>query len=73
MKAFSPNILIRQLLLQAWHAFRFQFARSFFMRGVSSPQVPPQPHVQGNRNAHHDERTYTQDKEPPDHSHSRVG
>src|SRR6267143_2310767 len=32
-----------------------------------------QPHVQGNRNTHHNQGTHTQDQEQPDHPHSRLG
>lgn len=39
------------------------------LRGL---QMAAQTHVQGDRNAHHDQRTHTQDQEPPDHSHSRL-
>src|SRR5258708_39088493 len=43
-----------------------------FLRCVSLPQMPPQTHVQGDCNAHYDQRTHTQDQEPPDHPHSRL-
>jgi hypothetical protein len=51
----------------------FQFAGSGVGSRVRRPQVPPQTHEQCNRHAHHDQRTDTQDKEPPDHPHDGVG
>src|ERR1700730_12009212 len=32
-----------------------------------------QPDLYGNRNTHHDQGTHTQDQEPPDHQHNRLG
>jgi hypothetical protein len=46
--------------------------RDAFLRGVRLPQMPSQTHVQGDRNAQYDQRTNTQDQEPPDHPHSRL-
>jgi len=39
---------------------------------VLGPQMTAQTHIQGDCNAHYDQRTYTQDQEPPDHPHSRL-
>jgi len=36
-------------------------------------EVAPQVDVQGNRDAHYDQRTDAQNQEPPDHPHSRLG
>ena len=41
--------------------------------GVLLLQVMSQVHVACNRHAHHDQSTETQDQEPPDHPHSRLG
>jgi hypothetical protein len=49
------------------------FTGASFPRSVSCLQVVSQAHVQGNRNAHYDQRTATQDQEPPDHPHNRLG
>jgi hypothetical protein len=43
-----------------------------FLQCVRLPQMPPQTHIQGDCNAHYDQRTNTQDQEPPDHPHSRL-
>jgi hypothetical protein len=40
---------------------------------VRSLQMAAQTHVQRDCNGHHDQRTYAQDQEPPDHPHSRLG
>jgi len=49
------------------------FAGTSFPRGVYGLQVPSQTHVEGNCNAHYDQRTATQDQEPPDHPHNGQG
>src|SRR6266852_8346817 len=43
------------------------------MGRMGSLQMTPQAHVKGDCNAHHDQGTHTQDQEPPDHPHSRLG
>jgi hypothetical protein len=48
------------------------FTGVFFSSRVRRLQVPPQPHIQRDRNAHHDQRAATQDQEPPDHPHNRL-
>jgi hypothetical protein len=45
----------------------------WFVRRMRGLQVTPQAHVQGDRYTHHDQRADTQDQEPPDHPHSRLG
>jgi hypothetical protein len=49
------------------------FAGNSFPRGVRGLKVTPQAHVKGDCNAHHDQRTDTQDQEPPDHPHNGLG
>jgi len=51
----------------------FCFADVSVPRSMRSLQVVPQTHIQGDRHAHHNQRTATQDQEPPDHPHSRLG
>jgi hypothetical protein len=51
----------------------FHLAQGSFLRGVRGLQVAPQAHVESNRNTHYDQRTDTQNQEPPDHPHSRLG
>jgi hypothetical protein len=53
--------------------FALYVAGASFPRRVRCLQMAPQPHIQSDRNAHHDQRTYTQDQEPPDHPHNRLG
>jgi len=43
-----------------------------FLRCMRLSQMPPQTHIQGDGNTHYDQRTDTQDQEPPDHPHSRL-
>jgi hypothetical protein len=54
-------------------AFAFHFTQGSILRRMSGSQVPPQSHKQGNRYAHYDQRTDTQDQEPPDHPHNCLG
>jgi len=51
----------------------FQFACGSIVRSVRGPQMAAQTHVQGNRNAHYDQGTDTQDQKPPDHPHNALG
>jgi len=54
-------------------ALPLPFTRNFLVRVVSFLQVPPQVHKQGNGHTHYNQRTDTQDQEPPDHPHSGLG
>jgi ABC-type nickel/cobalt efflux system permease component RcnA len=47
-------------------------AGTAFLGCVRRLQMAAQSHVQRDRNAHHDQRTHTQNQEPPDHPHSRL-
>jgi hypothetical protein len=51
----------------------FTFAGSHFPSSMRGLQVPAQTHVQRDCHAHHDQRAYTQDQEPPDHPHNGLG
>jgi hypothetical protein len=53
--------------------FAPNFAGTSLPGGVRSLQVAAQSHVKGDCNAHHYQRTATQDQEPPDHPHNRLG
>jgi hypothetical protein len=51
----SPNRQCRVSALNvAWLTLAACFAGTSFPRGMSRLQMPPQPHVQGDCNAHHD-------------------
>ncbi|HEY1659880.1 MAG TPA: hypothetical protein VGG14_16125 [Candidatus Sulfotelmatobacter sp.] len=43
------------------------------LRAVGDLQVAPQPDVQSDGDTHYDQRAYTQNQEPPNHPHSRLG
>jgi hypothetical protein len=66
-------------LLQNYNTSLLEAARAMLICsvGTSAPggmgdlQVPTQPHIQRDRNAHHDQCAQTQDQEPPDHPHSK--
>jgi hypothetical protein len=49
------------------------FPLTVVVRSMRLLQIPAQVHKQGNCNAHYNECTDTQDQEPPDHPHSRLG
>jgi hypothetical protein len=50
-------------------ALMIDIAGASFPRRVRRLQVPPQPQVQSDGNAHHNQGAHTQDQEPPDHPH----
>jgi hypothetical protein len=54
-------------------ALEVQVAGTSFLGGMRCQKVPAQAHIQCDRNAHHDQRAYTQDQEPPDHPHNKLG
>src|SRR5580700_6263116 len=72
-RSLLPTIVQQSVLNRSRLTLAFHFAGASFLGGVRSLQVSAQTHVQGNRDAHHNQRTHTQDQEPPDHPHSRLG
>lgn len=49
------------------------FAGKSLMRSMRGQQMATQTHVQGDCHAHNEQCAYTQNQEPPDHSHNRLG
>jgi hypothetical protein len=70
----SPNLRRGASMLDVTRlTFALRFAGTSFPSAVRRLQVAAQTHIKGDCNAHHNQRTATQDQEPPDHPHNRLG
>jgi hypothetical protein len=54
-------------------ALLLYLAEGSIMRGMCASQIAPQVQINSDGHAHYNERADTQDQEPPDHPHSRLG
>jgi hypothetical protein len=54
-------------------AWRIYIAEGPIVRGVCILQITPQVQINGDGHAHDDQCADTQDQEPPDHPHNRLG